>query len=271
MRVFCLFGDERVKRSKSPLMHNRAFAKRNLDAKYVSFCVQTVAIEKAMTGFRAMQFAGANVTIPHKENVISSLDELSTTSERLGAVNTVLTKAGKLYGENTDVGGFVDSLSLLNLAVTNKNCLVIGTGGAAKGIVMALGNMGASTVFIAGRDIRKAINISSRIPAEAIGMDKVADVSKKVFLIVNATSVSAPNEVDTTIRTITNSLNRAEVEFIFDINYGRPENIWENLANRNRCGFSDGLTMLAAQASRSFNLWTGESATPLEFLSYLGK
>ena len=271
MRVYCLFGDQRVTNSKSPLMHNRAFEKRNLDAKYVSFGIQPDALGGAIAGFRELGFHGANVTIPHKENVVGFMDDLTPTAAKLGAVNTIIHREGKLIGENTDVGGFCDAISSLDCTPDNRNCLVIGTGGAARGLVMALGSLGASTVFVTGRNIIKARKITQDIGAQLLEIRHISGLSQPLSVIVNATSVSAPEEADETITEIAFSLKAQEPELIFDINYGRSKNIWENCAKRTGCKFSDGLAMLAGQAARSFNLWTGECASLTEFLTYLDR
>ncbi len=271
MRVYCLFGDHRVHNSKSPLMHNTAFANRNIDAKYVSFSVSPIDLERAIGSFRVLGFSGANVTIPHKEKVARLLDDLTPTSQKLGAVNTIITREGKLLGENTDVAGFCDAISLLHCTPNNRNCLVIGTGGASKSIVMALRSLGASTVFVTGRDLDRAVKITEAAGGEALKISHISGLSQPISIVVNATSVSALEEGDKIITDLSSCLNPKELELIFDINYGRPENIWENCAKRVGCKFSDGLAMLAAQAARSFRLWTGESASSIEFLKYLGR
>ena len=270
MRVYCLFGDQRVHNSKSPLMHDKAFAKRNLDAKYVCFSVQPVDLERAIGGFRALGFFGANVTIPHKETVVGLMDDLTPTSSRLQAVNTIILKDGKLLGENTDVGGFCDAISSLGCNLENRNCLVIGTGGASRSIVMALKSLGALNVFVSGRNIVKARKITESVGGEPLELRHVSSLSLPISVAVNTTSVSAPEEADEAIADISERLISKDLKLIFDINYGRTQNIWENCAKRIGCEFSDGRAMLAAQAARSFNLWTGESASLPEFMTYLG-
>ncbi len=269
MRVFCLFGDDRVSMSKSPLMHNRAFKGRGMDACYVSFSVKAGLMEAALAGFRAMSFAGANVTIPHKQNVIPYLDRLSPVAQRLSAVNTIAKVDGALVGDNTDVGGFCDAVTSIGHSFRNKACLVIGTGGAARGVLMALQMLGASSVHVAGRNYEKAVELSNDLGFESLEIGKLCSHSVNFSLVVNATSVSSPREADDEMTIIANSLIINDLELIFDINYGRSENIWKNAANSIGCDFSDGLIMLAAQAARSFNIWTNESATLEEFLSYL--
>lgn len=270
MRVYCLFGDQRVHNSKSPLMHDEAFKNRSLDAKYVSFSIHPVDLERAIGGFRSLGFFGANVTIPHKEKVIRLMDDLTPTSSRLQAVNTIIVRDGKLLGENTDVGGFCDAISSTDCNLEDRNCLVIGTGGAARSIVMALMSLGASNVFVSGRNIDKALKITESIGGEPLEFSDVSSLSQPISVAVNATSVSAPEEADEAIFDLSGCLSSKELELIFDINYGRARNIWENCAKRIGCQFSDGRAMLAAQAARSFNLWTGESATFTEFMTYLG-
>lgn len=270
MKVFCLFGDVRAKKSKSPMMHNKAIKTRNMDAHYVSFCLPPSALGEAMCGFRAMGFSGANVTIPHKENIIEFLDELSPLANRLMAVNTVLVKDNKLLGVNTDVAGFKDALSMLGFNAENMRCMVLGSGGAAKSAVMALTEMGASSVIIAGRNTTKLSELSKNLGVEHVDFKHCGDLTSQVPLIVNATPVSAPEEADQIMMEVAGSISGSALELVFDMNYGRSVNIWQDVATRKGCRFSDGLRMLAAQAARSFVLWTGESVTASEFYSYLG-
>lgn len=270
MRVFCVFGDDRVQRSKSPAMHNKAFGLRNFDAHYVSFSVEPGMLETAMKGFRAMGFSGANVTIPHKENIVQLLDGLTSTANKLQAVNTLYWQDGALIGDNTDVGGFCDALPAVKCMVVGKKCLVLGNGGAARGVVMGLLLLGASQVFVTGRQYNKSRQIAQCLEADSIRIEQIATCLREVSLIVNATPVSSPGEADESMNWLAGSIEGPEIELIFDINYGRSENIWENSAKRIGAEFSDGLIMLAAQAARSFNLWTGESATVSEFMAHLG-
>lgn len=270
MRVFCVFGDDRVNRSKSPAMHNKAFGLRNFDAHYVSFSVQPGMLETAIKGFRAMEFSGANVTIPHKEHIVQYLDGLSSTANKLRAVNTLYWRDEALIGDNTDVGGFCDALSTVGFTVVGKKCMVLGNGGAARGVILGLSLLGASQVFVTGRQYIKSHQISQCLEADSIRMEQIKTFLRGVSFIVNATAVSSPGEAGELMTGLASSIEGPEIELIFDINYGRSQNIWENSANRIGAKFSDGLIMLAAQAARSFNLWTGQSATVSEFMAHLG-
>lgn len=269
MKVFCLLGDDRAQRSKSPILHNKAFQTRGIDAHYVSFCVSPELLKNSIIGFRALGLCGANVTIPHKENVVSFLDELGPTAKILKAVNTLIVSNGLVIGDNTDVDGFRDALSTSGFSPEKKSCLVIGTGGAAKAVVLALSEMGVGKIKVAGRNTSKLLDISKMLEIEPMSMKELVEASRTAELIVNATSMSSPDEFDNSMSGLVASLDCYQLELIFDLNYGRSENIWEIASNRMGCKFSHGLVMLAAQAARSFNLWTGESATVSEFTSYL--
>src|SRR5271169_6295005 len=108
-RVVGIIGDP-VDHSRSPAMHNAAFAALGLDWVYVPFPVAAADVREAVRAVRALGLAGVNVTVPHKEAVVPYLDALSPLARQVGAVNTIVNRAGRLYGDNTDVGGFLSAL-----------------------------------------------------------------------------------------------------------------------------------------------------------------
>lgn len=305
MKVFCIFSDERAFRSRSPGMHNRVLGLSRIDGVYVPFCVRPEGIGDAVRGFRALGIAGANVTVPYKEAVVPHLDVLENEAKALRAVNTIVRKGDRLEGHNTDVRGFLDALRGAGFDPDGRTALVFGTGGAARAVVYALHELGRARVVVIGRDLEKAVRLTNELGGEPMAREDLVRVLSCVGqaashrassaalpsplapggrgngegewelpsplsanLVVNATSVSSPNEAPD-MADLADRLMIRGIELVVDINYGRSDNIWRSLANRHGARFVDGLPMLAYQARRSFELWTGVDVDPAEFLRAL--
>lgn len=136
---FAVIGDP-IAHSKSPEMHNAWYEEMNADATYIPVHVKPDDLLAAVQSFKTLGASGRNITIPHKETIIPYLDELDDMAKKMGAVNTVVrTAEGKLKGYNTDGLGFVRSLEeSIGTKHKNKRILLIGAGGAARGIAFAL-------------------------------------------------------------------------------------------------------------------------------------
>ncbi len=269
MNVYCVIGDHRVSNSLSPLMHNNTFRKRSMDCVYVGFCVHPADIEAGVAGLRALGVSGANVTVPHKGSVAGLVDDLSEQASALGAVNTIVRHEDRLVGYNTDVQGFSDSLVMLNFRTRGSSALVFGSGGAARAVVKALVDEGAARVVVAGRNPLRINELTESIGGEPISLAETASVAHHVDLVVNATTVSTFDESSEMSAMILDLHNWSKLSLVVDINYGRGNSFWEQLAAGTGSRFSDGLLMLAAQAVRSFEVWTGERPPVDEFLNCL--
>ncbi len=144
MMFLGVLGDERVRRSLSPAMHNPALARAGLAGCYAAFPVAPAELATAVAGLKALKIAGLNVTVPHKRAIIPLLDELAGDAAWLKAVNTVVNQGGRLVGHNTDAIGFLTALEHAGLAPDGKRALVLGTGGAARAAAGALTRAGAA-------------------------------------------------------------------------------------------------------------------------------
>ena len=129
--IFCLIGHPTGK-SLSPIIHNTSFKLNKINSKYIVFDVNPGELYNAIEGIKSLGIKGFNVTIPFKEKVIKYLDDIDEIALKIGAVNTVLNKDGKLIGYNTDGLGFIKSIN--NFDYKNSSVLIIGAGGAARGI-----------------------------------------------------------------------------------------------------------------------------------------
>ncbi|MDP9387542.1 MAG: shikimate dehydrogenase, partial [Actinomycetota bacterium] len=147
-----VIGDP-VRHSLSPVLHNAAFRALGLDWAYVAFEVAAADIAAAVAGVRALGVEGLSVTTPHKDRLAGLVDALSPAAQRLGAVNCVVRRGDLLVGESTDGRGFLDAVRLDHgFDPAGRRCVVRGSGGAARAIVLALAEAGAAeVVVVAGR------------------------------------------------------------------------------------------------------------------------
>ena len=157
---FAVIGDP-IAQSKSPEMHNAWYEEENVDAAYIPVHVKPEHLQQAVASFKLLGTSGWNVTIPHKQTIIPFLDELDELAAKMGAVNTVVrTAEGKLKGYNTDGPGFVKALEqVIGTSKRDAPVLLIGAGGAARGIAFALQLIGYSDITIANRTVANAQQI----------------------------------------------------------------------------------------------------------------
>ena len=126
------FGNP-IDENPTGVMEEAAFAAKGLNFRYLTVKVEKDDLEAAMNGVKAFQMKGINLTIPHKVNVLKYLDELSEAAQIIGAVNMVVNRDGKLWGENTDGKGFLISLKNEGVSVEDKRIVILGAGGAEQG------------------------------------------------------------------------------------------------------------------------------------------
>ena len=267
-RVFCLLSDQRVLRSRWPLMFSHVIGRTGLQGTYVPFMVTAGNLGKAMESLRVLNIAGANITSPFKEKVMPYLDVLSEGANIIGAVNTIVCQGNRLKGYNTNAVGVMNALSEVKFDVAGKRALVIGTGGAARAVLFVLNWLRARAVVVAGRDQAKTNRLAAHFHCQPVGLQALADDLLNPDIIVNATSVSGSAESGD-LAALTASLSASHCRLVFDLNYGRRDNIWQVLAARWNARFMDGLSALAYQARRTFLLWTGLELPQEEFLKAL--
>ena len=151
-----------VRHSLSPLLHNTAFAALGLDWVSLAFEVAPGEAAAALGGMRALGVAGLSVTMPHKAEVAALVDECSEVAATLGAVNCVTNRDGTLRGDNTDGAGFLASLErAVGLSPEGRRCLVVGAGGAARAVVLALAGAHAAAVAVVNRTSARAAGVAA--------------------------------------------------------------------------------------------------------------
>ena len=188
-----LLGDP-VRESLSPLFQNAAFAAANIPCRYEVRSVDAEGLEDSIEEIRRDPgILGANVTIPHKEAVLRSLDAIDPVAERVGAVNTINRDGPRLKGWNTDIEGFLKALGELGFAPRGKAAVVVGAGGAARAVVAALQPV-ASAVWVVSRRVDRASRLCRDLGVTSGGprrLDELQALAARADLLVNATPVDA--------------------------------------------------------------------------------
>jgi shikimate dehydrogenase len=187
-----------VTHSLSPVIHNAGFAALGMDWTYVALPVEPGEVPAAVAGLRALGFAGANVTMPHKEAVADVMDDLTEDADRLRAVNTIEVVRDRLIGHNTDAPGFARFLAHdVGFEPAGKTALLFGAGGAARACALAVARAGLTRIVVALREPARAAPVADALDGfatevEAIAFDDAAEASAD--LVVNATPLGAHGE-----------------------------------------------------------------------------
>jgi shikimate dehydrogenase len=268
MKVFCILSDERVQVSKSPAMFSRVLQRIGMQGVYVPFKVEPENLGQALQSLKILNIAGANITVPYKEKVIPFLDILSEGANIIGAINTIVCSDGTLKGYNTNAIGFMDALNDAGFEVAGKSALVFGTGGAAKAVVFMLNWLRAASIRVAGRNLAERAGIAERFEVEECSFDELEDQPVAMDIVINATSVSSPQEAPE-LKALIQKLQIPGCQLVVDLNYGRNQNFWQDMARNKDIRFMDGLPVLAFQARRTLELWTRVQVAPEEFLNAL--
>ncbi len=268
MKVFCIISDERVFQSKSPAMFSAIFKRVGIRSVYVPFNVNPEQVGPAMQSLRVLNIDGANIAAPYKEAVIPHMDILSEGANIIGAINTIVRNGDELKGYNTNAIGFMDCLDEVGFDVTGKTALVFGGGGSAKAVVFILNWLRAESIVKTEKNKDDVLPITNSIGGEAKTFESLLGQKISANIIINATSFSSPDE-SPELAAITKQLDIKDCELLIDLNYGRDNNFWEDMAKAKGIRFIDGLHPLAYQARRCFTLWTRIDVEPLEFIKAL--
>jgi shikimate dehydrogenase len=250
-----------VGHSLSPVFQAAAFAHCGLDVQYEMWDTPASGLQARVESLRVDGVLGANVTIPHKERVIPLLDELGGLSARIGAVNTIVNRDGRLFGFNTDGSGFVAALR--NEAAfdpAGKSILLLGAGGAARGIAFALGEAKVARLDIWNRGVERADALIANLGANAVPAGWASAPGPAGYdCVVNSTSVGMEGtgtEADSPC-----DFARASPETLaVDIVYKPESTAFLEAARTSGLRTLGGLPMLIYQGALAFELWTGVPA-----------
>jgi shikimate dehydrogenase len=257
-----------VEHSLSPAMHNSAFAALNLNWCYVPLPVLPERLGEAVDGLRALGFVGANVTVPHKQAVMSYLDEATPEAKAIGAVNTIVVSEERAIGYNTDWQGFLTALAEGGFDPQGKRAVVMGAGGAARAVVYALAHAGAQVTVLNRTPSRAQAlvqDFSPLFPSSLLSLplapQTLEEQTAEAHLLVNTTPVGMWPEVDQS--PWPEDLTFPDQLTVFDLVYNPGETKLLRQARAAGAKGIGGLGMLVHQGAAAFELWTGEKA-PVE-------
>jgi shikimate dehydrogenase len=258
-----------AKQSLSAVFQQAAFDHLGLDLRYEVWPTPAERLAEVVQGLRAPDRLGANVTIPHKEAVLPLLDEADDLARRVGAVNTIVNRDGRLHGHNTDVGGFLRALREDGgFDPAGARVLVAGAGGAARAIVIALADAGAAAVTVINRTFPRANRLVEELQPKAGGTELHAlpDVyaswmasAVSCRLLINCTSVGMAGTEEEKGSPVPIDLIPAGA-LVFDLIYRPVVTPLMAAARKRGASVLGGLPMLIYQGAESFRLWTGLEA-----------
>jgi len=249
MKVFGLIG-EKLSHSLSPIIHKSIYEYIGIDATYSLYQVKQGHLRGAAEGIKALDLTGVNVTIPYKVDIMEFLDSISPESQKIGAVNTIFNNNGHLVGYNTDYTGFGRMLKKYNLNMTNKDAVILGSGGAAKSVIAYLEDNGTSSITIVTRDVSKAGIKGNYKTIDYNQLSLLSDAE----LLINCTPVGMHPHVDSSPvgQNIVSSF-RAVVDLVYNPFCTKlmKQAVFQGIPAYN------GLYMLVAQAVAAAEIWNG--------------
>lgn len=258
-RKACIIGHP-VAHSRSPMIHGHWIRQYDIAGEYGRADVAPDAFAAFISGFQARGYAGANVTVPHKENAFRACQHLTPDAQAIGAVNTLWYENGALCGDNTDADGYIADLdqTFPGWEQGVRKIAILGAGGAARGIIFALNKRGLGNIVIANRSAVRAEEIASLYAgARAVPWDEDGAAWRDADLIINTTSLGMKGQPPLEVKLDT----LADDAIVSDIVYVPLEtNI---LREGKKRGFRtiNGLGMLLHQATPGFSRWFGVTPT----------
>lgn len=267
MDQYRVFGNP-IKQSRSPFIHQKFAEQTNELLNYQSEYVELGEFELAVEQLIKNNGKGANVTAPFKEEAMALCDHLTTRAELAGAVNTLSFVDGKIYGDTTDGDGLVNDLLANDVMLTQQRILLLGAGGAAKGVVLPLLEQNPAKLVVANRTVSKAKAIAKQYPEKSISSCSFEEVAGQAFdVIINATSAGLNGQA----LPISEQVIQPNVT-CYDMTYGKELTPFLTVAKqRNARKLIDGLGMLVGQAAVSFNIWRNINPDTQSVLAMLRK
>ncbi len=278
-----------VEHTVSPVLHNSLFSHLRLNGIYIPLMTEKGMLGTVINGLKALGFAGFNVTIPYKEEILGFLDEADDEVRLLGAANTVRIKDGRLYGYNTDGTGFVNAFTKqTGTDFRGRAVCILGAGGTARSLAVKITAEGAGRLCIINRTRSKAEEIASYINKTLIsgkeaamyaftaipGTGEAHRILNEFDIIINTTSAGMyPN---TDMSPVGNDVDFLCKPIVYDVIYNPTETKLLSMARGKGCKTCNGAGMLLYQGIRAFEIWmetrisdTVSAELSTTFLKYL--
>ena len=253
--------------SISPVFQQAALDHLGIDADYQAWELEPEGVGKFLQALRQPDNLGINVTVPHKEAVIPFLDAVDEGAQEAGAVNTIVQLDGQLTGYNTDSYGFLQALrEARNFTCGGKRILLLGAGGAARGVVLALIRERVAELVIANRTLARGERLASITRERGIACrtieiswNELALAAVSADLIINCTTVGMSHGPDSG-HSLLLQQQIPPTALVYDLVYNPMETPLLRAASRAGASTLGGIQMLVHQGAASFELWTGKPA-----------
>ena len=260
-KQFAVIGNP-IEQSRSPELHHAFAQSLGIELDYQKRLAPLDGFEQSMQQFFDAQGLGLNVTVPFKEQAYARCDVLTERAKIAKAVNTLWRVDGQLYGDNTDGQGLVDAIKALDWPLQHSKILIIGAGGATRGVIYPLAQAGADKIVIANRTVERATQLVADLqPAvagttlSACGLDQLQG---EFDLVINATSASLSCDAMLLPQAL-------QFNFAYEMAYGKASSFLEQAQLRG-VAHSDGYGMLVGQAVEAFAIWHGVRPALKQFL-----
>ncbi|MFB2538553.1 MULTISPECIES: shikimate dehydrogenase [unclassified Acinetobacter] len=261
---FAVIGNP-IAHSRSPELHH-AFGKAcQIDLNYQKILAEPDDFAQVVQDFFAQGGKGMNVTVPCKEQAFSLCKSISPRGQIAQAINTLYLKNGELHGDNTDGQGLVDALKNENQNLTGAKILILGAGGATRGVIYPLAQAGVTQISIANRTLSRAEQLVSDLQTHtpntqlhALSLEQLNELTEHFDMIINATSASLSGDALQLPESLT-------FDFAYEMAYGKPSTFLQQAEQRG-IKYADGYSMLVGQAIEAFYLWHGVRPKLADFL-----
>ena len=268
MDRYCVFGNP-IAHSKSPEIHAAYAAQTGQALRYEKRLAPLDGFAAAVHGFIAEGGKGANVTVPFKLEAVKVANALTIRAQAAGAVNTLHFTDDGIIGDNTDGAGLVaDIVGNAGVAITGKRVLLLGAGGAARGVVLPVLEHRPAQLVIANRTVATAVALAEQFAAlgggDVVSGCGFADIEGGFDIVINATSASLGAEVPPVSPSVF-----APGALAFDMMYSKSPTVFLQFAAQHGARLRDGLGMLVEQAAEAFSVWRGVRPATGEVLRQL--
>ena len=247
MKKYLVIGNP-IEHSLSPKLHNHWIKENNIDAIYDKKQLNESDIEEIVDEVKKGEIDGINVTVPFKKSVIPFLDQLTALAKEVQSVNTIFKKDDKIIGDNTDIGGFEKGLKYINYDLKNKNVFILGAGGVASSIILALKRLGAAKIILSNRTKKKADDLKKKYTdLEIINWGETPDFN----VIINATSLGLKSDDQIKLNYTDIGTNK----LFYDIIYNPSKTKFLSKAEQFGNQIENGKMMFIYQAQLAFEIW----------------
>lgn len=260
-KQFAVVGNP-IEHSRSPELHHAFAQKLGIDLTYNKRLAPLDGFEYNIQDFFQSGGIGLNVTVPFKEQAFALCQQLTERAKIAKAVNTLWMQDGQLYGDNTDGQGLVNAILALGWSLKNSKILILGAGGATRGVIYPLAQAGAKQIVIANRTLARAeqliTDLQQAVPGTKLSATGLDQLSGEFDLVINATSASLTGDA---------LQLPAQLKFshAYEMAYGKPSSFLDQAAQR-QVPYSDGFGMLVGQAVEAFAIWNGVKPELRDFL-----